>query len=242
MKMTVEQPEANVHVALTHLELTTVHYDMNDPQGLIWAYITLIPLIIVVSVATLVIFKRDLRTGSLLGGLLVSEAINYVLKKSIKEGRPTHIQQLRKKSYGMPSDHAQFMFFFALLVTMFMVKNKTKICKHIKRVLIVVLFTLALAVAYSRVHLGYHTDRQVAYGSVIGMTLAMIWYGVTEYIFVPFIFPLLADSPIGRYFYLRDTTLIPNLMQFEYNNSLKEISRLKQQGSSSQSPNQQKKK
>lgn len=77
-----------VHGALEVLELTTVHYHSGDPFSVIFAYITLTPLIILVALVTLLLFRRDLRTATIFGGLLINECLNYVLKKTIKESRP----------------------------------------------------------------------------------------------------------------------------------------------------------
>ena len=77
-----------VHGALDVLELTTVHYRPGDPFSVIFAYTTLTPLIILVALVTLLLFRRDLRTGLIFSGLLVNEVFNYVLKKIIKEARP----------------------------------------------------------------------------------------------------------------------------------------------------------
>jgi hypothetical protein len=80
--------EDEPHGALDVLELTTVHYYPHDPFSVVFAYTTLTPLIILVSLATLLLFRRDLRTATLFGGLLINECLNYVLKKTFKQARP----------------------------------------------------------------------------------------------------------------------------------------------------------
>ncbi|EFA78404.1 dolichyldiphosphatase 1 [Heterostelium album PN500] len=242
---------SDLHTSLTFVELTTVHYSAEDPYGLLNAYITLTPLIIAVGAITLFVFRRDLRTAAVFGGLVLSESLNYVLKKSIKEHRPAFFSmyypytslnryyvemlsylflqyninindELRKQSYGMPSSHSQFMFFFATLMTLFLIRRRIKICQYLRSVIIIFLYFLAIMVAYSRYHLYYHTAKQVIFGSIVGMILAPIYFCLVEFIFVPHIFPLLINSSIGRYFYLRDTSSIENLMEFEYNNAMRE--------------------
>ncbi|EAL70188.1 hypothetical protein ACTFIW_003942 [Dictyostelium discoideum] len=216
--------EQEVYTALTFVELTTVHYQHDDPFGLFNAYVTLIPIAIAIGVITLILFRRDVRTISIFLGLLFSECTNYVLKKSIKEHRPTMWKELRKQSYGMPSSHSQFMFFFAVLMTLFYLKKRIRFGSKILPIISVTfLFFLAAGVAYSRVHLYYHTAKQVFCGSFIGICLGFIWYGVIEYIFRPYLFPIIINHPIGKYFYLRDSSEIEDLLNFEYTNVMNKV-------------------
>ncbi|EGG20998.1 dolichyldiphosphatase 1 [Cavenderia fasciculata] len=219
----------DIHTALTFTDLTTVHYLHTDPYGLVNAYITLIPIAIAVGAITLFIFRRDLRTAAVFAGLVFSESVNYVLKKTIKENRPDAYDGLikGKHSYGMPSSHSQFMFFFSTLVTLFIIKNRINFKHSTSLLTIPFLYTVSAMVAYSRYHLYYHTLKQVLFGSLVGISLGPIWYFVIEFILVPYIFPIVINNPIGRYFYLRDTSSIHNLMEFEYTNATKEIQRLK---------------
>ncbi|KYQ92480.1 dolichyldiphosphatase 1 [Tieghemostelium lacteum] len=211
--------EEDLHTALTFLELTTVHYKNDDPYGWINAYITLIPIAIAIGVLTLILFKREVRTIAVFMGLLFSETCNYILKKSIKENRPSYWKELKKQSYGMPSSHSQFMFFFAVLMTLFILKHRIRIKNRlIQLALIIGLYVLALFVAYSRVHLFYHTTKQVVFGSFTGIILGAFWFVVVENILRPYIFPFFINHPIGKFFYLRDSSDIENLLEFEYYN------------------------
>jgi len=51
-------------------------------------------------------------------GQLACEAVNFALKRLIKEERP---KRIHGKGYGMPSSHAQFAFFWAVAVGLFLV-------------------------------------------------------------------------------------------------------------------------
>jgi len=73
-------------------------------------------------------------------------------------------------------------------------------------------------VTYSRVYLGYHTTSQVLWGSSIGLVTAFSWFIIVQHILTPW-FPNIATSPLAEFFLLRDTTLIPNLLYFEYKTS-----------------------
>lgn len=52
-------------------------------------------------------------------GQLGCEAVNFVLKRLIKEERPLRIHRTGK-GYGMPSSHAQFVTFWAVAVALFL--------------------------------------------------------------------------------------------------------------------------
>ncbi|KAG0427100.1 hypothetical protein HPB47_025774, partial [Ixodes persulcatus] len=90
--------------------------------------------------------------------------------------------------YGMPSSHSQLMWFVATYLAFF--------------VLI-------------RVYLQYHTWAQVCWGALIGSLLACLWFSVTQFVLTP-LFPRVVSWPVSELLMLRDTTLIPNVMWFEY--------------------------
>lgn len=53
-------------------------------------------------------------------GQLACEAVNFILKRIIKEERPARIHKTGGKGYGMPSSHAQFVFFWAVALGLFL--------------------------------------------------------------------------------------------------------------------------
>ncbi|KAK2535418.1 hypothetical protein Q9233_003715 [Columba guinea] len=84
-----------------------------------------------------------------------------------------------------------------------------------RHVLSICLVTVALLVSYSRVYLLYHTWSQVLYGGVAGSIMAIAWFAFTQEILTP-LFPRIAAWPISEFFLIRDTSLIPNILWFEY--------------------------
>ncbi|KAJ7414161.1 hypothetical protein WISP_85583 [Willisornis vidua] len=65
------------------------------------------------------------------------------------------------------------------------------------------------------VYLLYHTWSQVLYGGVAGSIMAIAWFAFTQEILTP-LFPRIAAWPISEFFLIRDTSLIPNILWFEY--------------------------
>uniref|UniRef100_A0A8V1AF52 Dolichyldiphosphatase n=1 Tax=Gallus gallus TaxID=9031 RepID=A0A8V1AF52_CHICK len=123
--------------------------------------------------------------------------------------------------YGMPSSHSQFMWFFSVYSFLFLYlrMHQTNNARFLdllwRHVLSICLVTVALLVSYSRVYLLYHTWSQVLYGGVAGSVMAIAWFAFTQEILTP-LFPRIAAWPISEFFLIRDTSLIPNILWFEY--------------------------
>ncbi|KAI8381063.1 uncharacterized protein BYT42DRAFT_290732 [Radiomyces spectabilis] len=69
--------------------------------------------------------------------------------------------------YGMPSSHAQFIWYFATYGILYLYTHMTLEHGAWKSVATLAIFTLALLVSFSRIYLGYHTVYQVQVGAGI---------------------------------------------------------------------------
>ncbi|KAL3432802.1 phosphatidic acid phosphatase type 2/haloperoxidase [Aspergillus tetrazonus] len=165
---------------LASLSLTHVHYNPDDPLSLVSAWLALVPQALCVVYVTLVWASREVEVGLMFAGQLVCEALNFALKRIIKEERP---KQMFGKGYGMPSSHAQFVAFFAIYLTLFLIfrhapngANQSILFRMVASLGI----TLgASAVAVSRIYLTYHTVRQVLAGCAVGAVFALFWFTIT---------------------------------------------------------------
>ncbi|KAI9101206.1 dolichyldiphosphatase 1-like protein [Phlyctochytrium arcticum] len=202
---------------LASVSLTHVQFDENDPYGAIMAYASLSPIAIIISYCTLIAFRRDVATIFLLIGQLSNEAVNFSAKKIIREARPT---EYLGKGYGMPSSHAQFVSFFAVYLTIYSIRRLTFRNLAWKPLISLSVLSLALLVAYSRVHLTYHSPRQVIVGIIVGSVFAGIWFALTDAIFLP---ALNLNHPVARWLLLKDTRDIPNILDFEYRAAVREL-------------------
>lgn len=153
--------------------------------------------------------------------------LNYFIKHAIAIERPlvrTHIHN----EYGMPSSHAQFIWFFATYVIYFVIirlhhMNNNTIIENVSKILIISSSViLAILVCISRIYLQYHTFAQVFCGAFVGIIFATFWFALTCYIFTP-LFPQIVSWKISEFLLLRDTTLIPNVLWFEYANTRQEV-------------------
>ncbi|KAI9029628.1 hypothetical protein CLU79DRAFT_696040 [Phycomyces nitens] len=96
-------------VPLTSLSLTLVEFSSDDKIGYAFAYITLLPLAILIFYASVIVSRRELAGIFMLAGQLLNEGLNAILKEYLKMHRPYgHLGT----GYGMPSSHAQFMWIY----------------------------------------------------------------------------------------------------------------------------------
>lgn len=209
------------------LSLTLVEYPKGDQIGKFLAFISLTPFGIGAGFLSLILFRRDLHTITFFFGTLFNEALNYFLKHTICEQRPI-IRNNVFVEYGMPSSHSQFVWFFTTYVVYFVFirlhhMNNNNIIETMSKILILsTSFIMSLLVSFSRVYLQYHTFSQVFWGAVAGATFATFWFALTYIVFTP-LFPQIVSWRISEILLLRDTTLIPNVLWFEYTNTRQEV-------------------
>ncbi|KAK2167138.1 hypothetical protein NP493_1288g00011 [Ridgeia piscesae] len=200
------------------LSLTFVEYPKGDLVGYVLAWYSLLPIFILVGFGTLIVFRRDLHTMFYLCGILLNEVSNWILKHSIQELRP-HQRGCLTTEFGMPSSHAQFMWFFSTYLSFCLFirfhHNNTWLDNAWKYATCTGSILITACVCYSRVYLQYHTYSQVCWGAVIGVILGSIWFLIVNVVITP-VFPALASCGLGELLLIRDTSLIPNILWFEY--------------------------
>jgi len=208
------------------LSLTHVEYPDGDLLGKVLAYFSLLPQAIIIGFVTLILFRRDLHTITFFIGMVFNELINTVLKYIIKQPRPIS-RDNNYNEYGMPSSHSQFVWFFSIYMFLFIwirlqhITN-TKSVWFSKTIVSLGCFAAALIVTVSRIYLLYHTVSQVAVGALIGSLLGLLWFLLTNYVFTPW-FQTVASWWLCEWLLIRDQTLIPNVVWFEYTIGRQEI-------------------
>lgn len=232
----------------------------DDPISLLCAWLALVPQALCVVYATLIWSTREAEVILMFAGQLVCEAANFALKRLIKEERPARIHATGK-GYGMPSSHAQFAFFWAVALGLFLLGRHTPKQQQMQRRekkreqqkvtdgngagsgngslfktltdsaadleryahepwsfahrAVASLGALALAggVAWSRIYLGYHTEKQVLVGCGAGTLCAVAWFGVTHVVRQLGLLGQILDFPVVRWFRVRDLVVEEDLPQ-----------------------------
>ncbi|KAK4193159.1 PAP2 superfamily-domain-containing protein [Podospora australis] len=105
---------------LASLSLTHVYYNPADPLSHLCAFLALVPQALCVVYVTLLWSTREAEVLLMLLGQFTCEAINFALKRLIKQERPRHVLVKGGPGYGMPSSHAQFATFWAVALGLFL--------------------------------------------------------------------------------------------------------------------------
>ncbi|OCB87669.1 PAP2-domain-containing protein [Sanghuangporus baumii] len=77
------------------LELTHVLYDANSHVSFALALVTLSPILLMASYAALAVIARDLLVINMWAGQLACEGFNWMLKRMIRQERPSGTSGLR---------------------------------------------------------------------------------------------------------------------------------------------------
>ncbi|XP_043701010.1 lipid phosphate phosphatase gamma-like [Telopea speciosissima] len=205
---------------LKAVTLTHVRYRRGDQLGHFLAWVSLIPVFISIGgFISHFMFRRDLQGMFFALGLLISQFLNELVKKSVQQARPETCAMLEMcDSHGWPSSHSQYMFFFAVYFTFLTYRGIGLPTERQKFIVASIPWVSAFLTMYSRVYLGYHTVAQVFAGATLGIVLGALWYWVVNSVLILY-FPAIEESAFGRMFYVKDSSHIPNVMKFEYDNA-----------------------
>lgn len=179
-----------------------------DPVSYLCAWLALVPQALCVIYVTLIWSTREVEILLMFVGQMGCEALNFLLKRLIKEERPKRnafplrlkielagvnklfVIEMYGKGYGMPSSHAQFVTFFSLTLALFLLyrhnpklsRAQTSTSLPQRALLSFAALLCAAAVAVSRIYLNYHTGKQVLVGCAAGMFSAAAWFASTMWL------------------------------------------------------------
>jgi membrane-associated phospholipid phosphatase len=86
----------------------------------------------------------------------------------------------KSSGYGMPSNHAQSLAFFAAYTALFCVRRAHFEWRITRWALIGAAVALAAAVCWSRVALHLHSAEQVVVGALVGAAAGAAWHGLLQ--------------------------------------------------------------
>ncbi|KAG6639935.1 hypothetical protein I3843_10G128700 [Carya illinoinensis] len=210
----------NVAPLLETVEWTDVRYTKGDHLGHFLAWISLVPVFIsFAGFLSHLIFRRELQGLFFFLGHVISMLSTNFIKDIVKQARPQTCAMLGVcHSYGWPSNHSQFTTFFASYVSLLTYRRLGLCNGKFKWVGVALAWCLAFLTMYSRVYLGYHTFDQVVAGAFLGFVLGIFWFWL-GYSFIFCCFPAIENCKLCRMFCIKDTSHIPDVMKFEYENS-----------------------
>jgi dolichyldiphosphatase len=124
------------------------------------------------------------------------------------------------KGYGMPSSHAQFVSFFSVSLTLFLLlrhvphptETHTPFSFFQRFLLSLLALASAAGVAYSRIYLNYHTPKQVLVGCAAGAIFAVLWFGVTTFLRRSGLVEWVLETDLARLFRVRDLVIQEDLV------------------------------
>uniref|UniRef100_A0A7S2S7W1 Phosphatidic acid phosphatase type 2/haloperoxidase domain-containing protein n=1 Tax=Rhizochromulina marina TaxID=1034831 RepID=A0A7S2S7W1_9STRA len=193
------------------LSVTAVRYRTGDLVGKGLALVSLAPIFLIAQLAALVAVRRDWPTLVLLLGQLLNDQLNGLVKHQVRQPRPLDCEL---ESYGMPSNHAQFMGFLLSFTGLYLCWRCA--CSRLEKAFWATgTAGLTVLVCISRVYLLYHTTEQVLVGLGLGFLAGAGW-------FLAFTFHLeslgaaAAASWVGRALLLKDHSRVRNVAVFEW--------------------------
>jgi len=123
--------------------------------------------------ATTLLWRRDTATVLCLSGAVLNGLLSKVLKRVINEARPAGA---RLRDPGMPSSHAQSLFFFAAYISVALALAET----GLPALWAALIFSSAAAAAGWRVYSGLHSLQQVGVGALIGSLFGAAWRAIVQ--------------------------------------------------------------
>lgn len=129
----------------------------------------------------LLLYRRDATTSLFLFGAISNALLSKILKRLINSSRPTGAPL---EDPGMPSSHAQSLFFFAAFLASgaqiwsmpIEFANGTPLASVFRAVASVAIVALAAVLTLLRVRAGLHTMAQIGVGAVIGAANGALWF------------------------------------------------------------------
>ncbi|KAG0349710.1 hypothetical protein BG005_010805 [Podila minutissima] len=204
------------HHTLTSLSLTHVQFSDDDLVSKIFAHLTLSPLAITCGYIAVILTTRDLTPILMLAGQALNECVNFVLKRLVKQARPT---EYLGDGYGMPSSHSQFMAFFATYLTILMYRRGSTPGSVSPHVVTACVILWSVVVVYSRVHLYYHTWQQVVAGTICGCLFATgYFYFVNNFLRSKGMQDWMVGNSFAHWALLRDVGEMDNVYKWEWDN------------------------
>lgn len=126
-----------------------------------------------------IILIKDKKIGfSISLNLLISTALNLILKNIVQRPRPIEYRLVNESGYSFPSGHSMVSAAFYGFVIYLIYANIEN--KKIKTILISTLSILVLLIGTSRIYLGVHYTSDVIAGFLISLSYLLIYVSIMK--------------------------------------------------------------
>lgn len=137
--------------------------------------------IIVTSITILLVIipKARKKVGyPMAAAVIVSEALNLILKEIFARERPNILQLVNETTYSFPSGHAMINTTVYTMLGIFAIKYIRS--KKIKIPVIIMCIIMPLIISFSRVYLGVHYAGDVLGGMLLGFAVTVFIYALLK--------------------------------------------------------------
>lgn len=137
--------------------------------------------IIVTSITILLVIipKTRKKVGyPMAAAVIVSEALNLILKEIFARERPNILQLVNETTYSFPSGHAMINITVYTMLGIFAIKYIRS--KKIKISVIIMCIIMPLIISFSRVYLGVHYAGDVLGGMLLGFAVTVFIYALLK--------------------------------------------------------------
>lgn len=137
--------------------------------------------IIVISITILLVIipKTRKKVGyPMAAAVIVSEALNLILKEIFARERPNILQLVNETTYSFPSGHAMINTTVYTMLGIFAIKYIRS--KKIKIPVIIMCIIMPLIISFSRVYLGVHYAGDVLGGMLLGFAVTVFIYALLK--------------------------------------------------------------
>lgn len=138
-------------------------------------------LIIVTSITILLVIipKTRKKVGyPMAAAVIVSEALNLILKEIFARERPNILQLVNETTYSFPSGHAMINTTVYTMLGIFAIKYIRS--KKIKISVVIMCIIMPLIISFSRVYLGVHYAGDVLGGMLLGFAVTVFIYALLK--------------------------------------------------------------
>ncbi len=206
------------------LKHTNVLYDPNDGASWYLAWISMLPVFILVHYVSWFIVDRDIEALICFCAQFGNDFVNRYLKKVFKEKRPTMLNEeqasegnkLIGKGYGMPSSHSQFMGFYSTYYILRVIYKWNDVGLPMKLASITMFCSSCFIVCYSRFYLHYHSKKQIIVGILCGAVCGMAYFSILALLREVGFISWFIELPIIRDFYVKDEVHVAITIKDEY--------------------------